>query len=195
MIALIEYGAGNTASVSNALEEIGVDFIITNKETDISRSDKIIFPGVGEASSAVRRLHLLNLFSLLRVIKKPMLGVCLGMHILCDRSDEGDISCLGVINCEAKKFDSEKIKVPHMGWNKVKLTAQSKLFNEIEDETYFYFAHSFYLPKNDLTTSVCEHGIEFSASVEKDNFYGVQFHPEKSGEAGLKLLRNFVELC
>ncbi|MCZ7601346.1 MAG: imidazole glycerol phosphate synthase subunit HisH [Melioribacteraceae bacterium] len=195
MIALIEYGAGNTASVSNALKEIGVEHIISKNEKDISEADKIIFPGVGEASSAVKKLHLLNLFSLLRVIKKPMLGICLGMHILCDRSEEGDVACLGVINGEAKKFDTTKVKVPHMGWNNVNISKDSKLFNNIDDKSYFYFAHSYYIPKNDSTIATTEHDLEFCAVLEKDNFYGVQFHPEKSGEAGLQLLKNFVELC
>lgn len=195
MIALIEYGAGNTASVSNALEEIGVEHIISKNEKDISRADKIIFPGVGEASSAVKKLHLLNLFSLLRVIKKPMLGICLGMHILCYHSEEGDVACLGIINGEAKKFDSSKVKVPHMGWNNVNIINESKLFTNIDDKSYFYFAHSYYIPKNDSTLATTEHDLEFCAALEKDNFYGVQFHPEKSGEAGLQLLKNFVEIC
>jgi glutamine amidotransferase len=195
MIALIEYGAGNTASVSNALEELDVKHIITNREIEISKADKIIFPGVGEASSAVKKLHLLNLFSLLRVIKKPMLGICLGMHILCDRSEEGNVSCLGVVDAEAKKFDETKVKVPHMGWNNVSIIKDSKLFNNIADKTYFYFAHSYYIAKNDSTIATTKHDIEFCSALEKDNFYGVQFHPEKSGEAGLKLLRNFIELC
>lgn len=195
MIALIEYGAGNTASVSNGLEELNVEHVITKNENEISNADKIIFPGVGEASSAVKRLHLLNLFSLLRVIKKPMLGICLGMHILCDRSEEGNVSCLGVVDAEAKKFDETKVKVPHMGWNMVDIIKESKLFNNIDDKTYFYFAHSYYIPKNDSTIATAKHDLEFCSVLEKDNFYGVQFHPEKSGEAGLKLLRNFIELC
>ncbi len=195
MIAVIEYGAGNTASVSNALEELDAEFVITRKESEISNADRVIFPGVGEASSAVKRLHLMNLFSLLRVIKKPMLGICLGMHILCERSEEGSVACLSVMNGEAKKFDDSKVKVPHMGWNKVKIIEESKLFHCIDDETYFYFAHSYYIPENELTIAVAKHGVEFSAAIQKDNYYGVQFHPEKSGEAGLKLLKNFIELC
>lgn len=195
MIALIEYGAGNTASVSNALNELDVKHIITNRENEISKADKIIFPGVGEASSAVKKLHMLNLFSPLQVIKKPMLGICLGMHILCDRSEEGDVSCLGVVDGEAKKFNETKVKVPHMGWNNVNIIKENKLFNNIDDKTYFYFAHSYYIPKNDSTIATAKHDIEFCSALEKDNFYGVQFHPEKSGEAGLKLLRNFIELC
>ncbi len=195
MIALIEYGAGNTASVSNALNELGIKFKVTKREAEISDADKVIFPGVGEASTAVKKLHLLNLFSLLRVIKKPMLGICLGMHILCERSQEGNISCLGVVDDEVKLFDDSTVNVPHMGWNKVRITKESKLFKGIEDNSFFYFAHSYYIPKNELTVATSTHGVEFTSALEKNNFYGVQFHPEKSGEAGLKLLKNFIELC
>ena len=195
MIALIEYGAGNTASVANSLKDLNVDYVITNKESDICKSEKVIFPGVGEASSAIRKLHMTNLFNLLRVVKKPLLGICLGMHLLCDKSEEGNIACLGVLPVDVKKFDESKVKVPHMGWNKVKQQKESRLFMDIPDESYFYFAHSYYLPENDYCIATTTHDIEFCASIEKNNFYGVQFHPEKSGEIGQKLLRNFIELC
>ena len=195
MIGLIEYGAGNTASVANALTGIGAEYIITNKEQEIVNCDKIIFPGVGEASSAVKKLHLLNLFNFFRLVKKPMLGICLGMHLFCDKSDEGNVSCLGILPTTVKKFDSEKVKVPHMGWNQVKILKNNKLFADINDEEYFYFAHSFYLPKNDYTIATAYYNEDFCAALEIDNYYGVQFHPEKSGEAGTKLLKNFIELC
>jgi glutamine amidotransferase len=195
MIALIDYGAGNVASVANALTELKQDFRITNKEADICNSDKIIFPGVGEASFAVRQLHLLNLFTVLRIVKKPVLGICLGMQLMADHSTEGDVACLGIFPGTALKFDSTKTKVPHMGWNDIKIVKESKLFNEIKSGEHFYFANSYYLPVNEITTSTSNNNIDFSASLEKDNFYGVQFHPEKSGNAGLKLLKNFIELC
>ncbi|MBU1101282.1 MAG: imidazole glycerol phosphate synthase subunit HisH [Bacteroidetes bacterium] len=195
MIALIEYGAGNTASVSNALNSLGYDHLITNREDEIIKADKIIFPGVGEASSAMRRLHMNNLFNLLRIVKKPLLGICLGMQLLCERSLEGDVACLGIFPTESEKFDSTKTKVPHMGWNEIEIKKESLLFSGIENGEYFYFAHSFYLPINNYTTSSAVQDVEFTASMQKDNFYGVQFHPEKSGEVGMRLLKNFVELC
>lgn len=195
MIALIEYGAGNTASVSNSLKDLGVEFIVTNKESEICKAEKVIFPGVGEASSAIRKLHMTNLFNLLRVLKRPLLGICVGLQLLCDKSEEGNVSCLGVLPVNVKKFDETKVKVPHMGWNKVKQLSDSKLFKDIPDESYFYFAHSYYLPMNDYCIAKTTHDVDVCAAIEKDNFYGVQFHAEKSGEVGQKILRNFIELC
>jgi glutamine amidotransferase len=195
MIALIDYGAGNTASVANALEDIGTDFKIVKSEIPICNSDKIILPGVGEASFAMQKIHMLNLFSLLRLLKKPFLGICLGMQILCEKSKEGNVACLGIFESTVQKFDNSILNVPHMGWNKVELVKESKLFEGIPNKTDFYFANSYYVPVNNNTIASSEYGIEFSAAIEKDNFYGVQFHPEKSGEAGLKLLKNFVEKC
>ncbi len=194
MIALIDYGAGNVASVANALTKLGEEFKITNKEADICNSDKVIFPGVGEASFAVRQLHILNLFSVLRIVKKPMLGICLGMQLMADQSTEGNVACLGIFPGTALKFDPAKTKVPHMGWNSVQLNKESKLFNGIKSGEHFYFAHSYYVPVNEFTTAVTNNNIDFSASLEKGNYYGVQFHPEKSGDTGLKLLKNFVEI-
>ena len=195
MIALVDYGAGNTASVANVLDELNYEYLITNHESDISKAAKIIFPGVGEASSAIKNLHITNLFTMLRVTKKPMLGICLGMQLLCDKSKEGNTTCLGIFPETTEKFDETKIKVPNMGWNQIKYIRQSKLFSEIPDEEYFYFANSYYVPVNENTTSICNYGIDFCSSMEKDNFYGVQFHPEKSGKMGIQLIKNFVEKC
>lgn len=195
MIAIMDYGAGNVASVANAIESLNEKYFITNQEYEICKADKIIFPGVGEASYAIKQLHLLNLFSLFRMIKKPILGICLGMQLFCNKSEEGDVSCMGIFPLTVKKFNETKTKVPHMGWNKVKQVKQSKLFTNIKDEEYFYFAHSFYVPKNEFTTAITENGIEFTAAMEKENFYGVQFHPEKSSDSGLQLLENFIKLC
>lgn len=195
MISIIDYGAGNVASVANALETLNEKFVITSNEVEICRADKIIFPGVGEASFAVKQLHKLNLFSMMRMIRKPLLGICLGMQLLCDSSKEGNVSCLGIFPTSGEKFDETKTKVPHMGWNKVKQTKESKLFAGIDNESFFYFAHSFYVPINKFTIATAENEIDFCAAVENDNIYGVQFHPEKSGDAGLKLLENFITLC
>ncbi|MGK9367757.1 imidazole glycerol phosphate synthase subunit HisH [Melioribacter sp. Ez-97] len=195
MIALIDYGAGNIQSVKNALDDLNVDYTVTNRESDILKCDKIIFPGVGEASFAIRKLHLLNLFTMLRVTKKPLLGICLGMQLLTAKSKEGDVCCLSVFNTTTEMFDSSKVKVPHMGWNKVEIIKDNPLFEGIENNSYFYFAHSFYVPYNENTIAVSEYGVKFSAAVAKNNFYGVQFHPEKSGERGIQILKNFIEKC
>ncbi len=195
MIALIDYGAGNIESVANALNDLNARFVITNNEKEILDADKIIFPGVGEASYAVKRLHLLNLFSFLQMTNKPLLGICLGMQLLCCRSAEGNVSCLGVFPGSTEIFDNTKTKVPHMGWNQVEILKQSKLFNGIPDKSFFYFAHSYYVPLNQFSTARTNHETFFSASCERDNFYGVQFHPEKSGEAGIQLIKNFIEKC
>jgi len=196
MIALIDYGSGNVASVANALTELKEDFKISNNEVEICRADKIIFPGVGEASFAIRQLHMLNMFSVLRMVKKPMLGICLGLQLMADHSTEGNVACLGIFPVSVEKFDPLKSKVPHMGWNDIQIKIQSKLFTGIENGERFYFANSYYIPLNDCTTAVTDNnGFLFSSAMEKGNYYGVQFHPEKSGDAGLKLLKNFIELC
>ncbi|MCX6151379.1 MAG: imidazole glycerol phosphate synthase subunit HisH [Ignavibacteriales bacterium] len=194
MIALIDYGAGNTASVANALRTLKQEFILTNSEVEICKADKAIFPGVGEASYAIRQLHKYNLINLLRIIKRPILGICLGMQLLADYSKEGNVSCLGIIPGIIEKFDSSKVTVPHMGWNEVFQIKKSPLFDGIKDGEFFYFAHSYLFSLGESTTSKTNHGIDFSASVEKENYFGVQFHPEKSGDAGLRVLKNFIEL-
>lgn len=195
MIALIDSGAGNVASVANALKDLNCEYVLTQREKDICDSKKIIFPGVGEASYAVRKLHLLNLFNLLRIIKKPVLGICLGMQLMCEKLIEGNTAGLGIFPISTEIFDKEKVKVPHMGWNKVEKINGQKLFEGIESGEYFYYANSYYVPVNEYTIAKTNHGGEFSASIQKNNFYGVQFHPEKSGETGIKLLKNFIELC
>ncbi len=195
MIVLIDYGAGNTASVANALIALGAEFKISNREFELCNADKIIFPGVGEASFAMKKLHMYNLFNMLRIVKKPMLGICLGMQLMFEKSVEGNVAALGIFEGSTAGFNPAEGKVPHMGWNSIRKTGESKLFEGIKNGEYFYFAHSFYIPVNEYTTSVAGHSTDFSASVERDNYYGLQFHPEKSGEAGLKILKNFIELC
>ena len=195
MIALIDYGAGNVASVSNALKSLGQDYKVTNNETEICNANKVIFPGVGEASFAIKQLHKLNLYSLLRIIKRPILGVCLGLQLMAEFSTEGDIQCLGIFPEDVLKFDPQKVKVPHMGWNDIHFKKESKLFSGIKEGERFYFANSYYLPVNEHTTAYCNNSVDFSASMEKENYYGVQFHPEKSSDVGLKVLKNFIELC
>lgn len=194
MIAIIDYGAGNVASVANAVADLDVDYKITDKEPVICNADKIIFPGVGEAKFAIRQLHMKNLINLLRIVKKPLLGICLGMQLLSEKSKEGNVLGLGIFPGSTEIFDKENVKVPHMGWNKVKPIKDSKLFNGIKEDEFFYFAHSYYLPKNEFTIATTNYDVEFACAIEKENYHGVQFHPEKSGEAGLKLLKNFCEM-
>lgn len=195
MIALIDSGAGNVASVANVLKDLNTEYILTKREIDICNADKIIFPGVGEASFAVRQLHILNLFNLLRIVKKPMLGICLGMQLMCEKLVEGNSAGLGIFPVSTEIFSKDKVKVPHMGWNKVEIIENQKLFDGINNNEYYYYANSFYVPINEYTIAKSIHGSDFSASIKKDNYYGVQFHPEKSGAAGIKLLKNFIELC
>jgi glutamine amidotransferase len=194
MIAVINYGAGNVASVANALAELKQDYIITDNEFEICDANKVIFPGVGEASFAVKQLHKLNLFTVLRIVKKPMLGICLGLQLMADFSEEGNVTCLGIFPGRSIKFDNKLVKVPHMGWNSMEIVKDSKLFNGIKNGERFYFAHSYYLPETEYTTALSNNNVKFTAAMEKNNYYGVQFHPEKSGDAGLQLIKNFVML-
>jgi glutamine amidotransferase len=195
MIAIIDYGAGNVASVANAVTRLGFSFIITSDIHELVKAEKIIFPGVGEASFAVNRLHDNNLFGFLREIKKPMLGICLGMQLMCDHSDEGNVNGLGIFPLSVVRFKSSETKVPHIGWNTVHYKPDNKLFKDIKQDEFFYFANSYYAPVDQLTTSVTENRISFSASLEKENYFGVQFHPEKSSVSGLKVLSNFINYC
>lgn len=195
MIALIDYGAGNTASVSNVLKELNADFLITNNNDDIASAEKIILPGVGEASSAMKKLKELYLVHILRNITNPFLGICLGMQLLCTHTDEGDTNCMDIIPVAVKKIDSSDIKVPHMGWNQVNSLKDKNIFNSVNENNYFYFAHSFFVPQNEYTTATVNYSIGFSASVKYKNFFGVQFHPEKSSKQGIQIIKNFLELC
>lgn len=195
MIAVIDYMPGSAEAVAEALKEVTTDFVVTKREIDICKSEKIILPGTGIPSMAMRQLMLVNISNLFRIIKKPLLGICLGAEILCDKSDEGNIPCLGIFPMTVTRLKSEDQPVHHLGMSPVKITREGKLFQGIADNEEFYFDHSYYIPDSEFTTSKSSFGIEFAASIEKSNFYAVQFNPEKSGAAGLKLLKNFVELC
>jgi glutamine amidotransferase len=195
MIALIDYGAGNLKSVANALDDFKVEYIVTNKSDEIISAEKIIFPGVGEAGSAMSKLNEQTIIESIKFTDKPLLGICLGMQLLATFSEEGNTKCLDVVQTVVKQFDSTQVKVPHMGWNQVEYKNQNKLFTSIESGENFYFANSFYVPVTEYTIASTNYGIIFSAALNKNNFYGVQFHPEKSGHAGLQLLKNFIDLC
>jgi glutamine amidotransferase len=194
MIVLIDYGAGNTASVSNILKELNADYLLTNNKKNIESADKIILPGVGEASSAMKRLAELYLIELLKFSSKPFLGICLGMQLLCESTEEGNSKCLGIIPIVVEKFNNKDLKVPHMGWNNIKKINSDNLFLNTGEDEYFYFAHSYFVPKNEFTTSTCNYGLNFSASLKHNNFYGVQFHPEKSAQQGIRIIKNFLKI-
>src|SRR5664280_2281449 len=193
MIAVIDYGAGNVASVANAITRLGSPFIITSDINELDKAEKIVFPGVGEASFAINSLHNNNLIKYLQKIKKPLLGICLGMQLMCDHSYEGNVDGLGIFPVNVVRFNNSETKVPHIGWNTVHYNFGNKLFNGIKQDEFFYFANSYYVPVDESTTAVTENKIDFSASLEKDNYFGVQFHPEKSSVSGLKVLQNFIE--
>jgi imidazole glycerol-phosphate synthase subunit HisH len=197
VIGIIEYGAGNIRSVSNALKRLGVGHFVSNDKTELDKADKLVFPGVGEAKSAMETLIGSGLTEWLREIKVPFLGICLGMELLFDHTTERETNCLGVISGSVEKFQNEKInlKVPHLGWNEVNKNQNNPLFDGIKSGEHFYFDHSYYAPIIPETIGVTDYGIEFTSVLKSRNYHGVQFHPEKSGKAGLHLLKNFVELC
>jgi glutamine amidotransferase len=195
MIALIDYGAGNLKSVANSLDDLNAKYIITNKSEDIINAEKIIFPGVGEAASAMNKLKEKDILESIKSTLQPLLGICLGMQLLATFSEERNTKCLDIVKTVVKQFDSSQVKVPHMGWNKVEYKNVNKLFLKIESGENFYFANSYYVPITEYTIASTVYDVVFSSAINKNNFYGVQFHPEKSGKAGLQILKNFIELC
>jgi len=195
MIGIIDYGAGNVRSVGNALERLQTPYFVSRNVSDLSKAQKLILPGVGEAQSAMKSLGQSGLVEWLKIVKVPFLGICIGMQILFDHSDERETPCLGVVTGRVQRFDAGRVKIPHMGWNRAAIRQTNPLFYNITDGEYFYFVHSFRAPVVETTLAVTEYGGDFSAAVRKDNYFGVQFHAEKSGNAGLQVLRNFIELC
>ena len=193
-IAIIDYGASNLQSVANALTTLGRSFEIIDDPKKLTGFDKVILPGVGAAASTMEKLIKSGFTEILPKLKVPTLGVCLGLQLFADYSEEGNVKCLSIIPGMVKKFQTE-LKVPHMGWNKVGFIKESPLVVGIPDNSFFYFVHSYYLEtKDEFVIGETAYGINFPAIVQKDNFYAVQFHPEKSGEWGLKLLANFCDL-
>lgn len=190
--AIIKYNAGNTQSVIFALNRLGIDPILTNDLEELRAADKVIFPGVGEAGTTMKHLKELKLDKLIPSLKQPVLGICLGMQLMCKHTEESDTDCLGIFDTKVKKFVSETEKVPHMGWNNLELS-ENRLNRQIED-SHMYFVHSYYIPLVSETIALANYILPFSASMQKDNFYAVQFHPEKSSKQGLQLLKNFIEL-
>ena len=192
MVAIIDYNVGNVKSLQFALERLGVKSILTNDYGLIRKSEKVIFPGQGAASTAMDKLKEVGLDKLIPNLKQPVLGICLGMQLLCENTEEGDVDGLGIIKCNVIKF-SDKLKVPQMGWNKVK-KLRTRLFNKINEGDYMYLVHSYFVPTINETIGQSEYGLTYSVAVQKENFFGVQFHPEKSSSAGSQLLKNFLEL-
>jgi len=192
MIAIINYGAGNIKSVKFAFDRIGVDAILTNNADEIKRADKVIFPGVGEASSAMLELKKYNLDKLIPTLKQPVLGICLGMQLMCDYSEEGNTNCIGIFPIKVERFKTE-LKVPQVGWNNIS-NLKTNLFKDVKENSYTYFVHSFYIPKNKYSIADTEYDKIFTSAIKKDNFYATQFHPEKSGDIGEQILKNFINI-
>ncbi|MEX0996435.1 MAG: imidazole glycerol phosphate synthase subunit HisH [Flavobacteriaceae bacterium] len=192
MIAILKYNAGNTTSVKNAVERLGYKCLVTDDPEIIKNADKVIFPGVGEASTAMAYLHERKLDTLIKSLSQPVLGICLGLQLLCKYSEENDTNCIGIFDSEVKRFPNDLI-VPHMGWNVMEVRENGLLkgISEVDD---FYFVHSYYAEVSDNTTAICNYGVPFSAVMQKNNFYATQFHPEKSAGVGERILKNFLEI-
>ncbi|MFY8098146.1 MAG: imidazole glycerol phosphate synthase subunit HisH [Flavobacterium sp.] len=191
-ITIIDYGAGNVQSVLFALERLGYQATVTDDPDKIKKADKVIFPGVGEASSAMQMIYNKKLDTIIPALTQPVLGICLGMQLLCKSSEEGNSKGIGIFDIEIKRFTNQ-LKVPQMGWNTI-TNLKSELFNGIKEEEYMYLVHSFYAPLNENCIATTNYGINYATAIQKNNFYGVQFHPEKSGKAGELIIKNFLEL-
>lgn len=196
MIGIVNYGAGNIFSLTAALDRLDLKYGMINTEANFDLYDRIIIPGVGHAGAAMKKLVDTGLVPKIKSLSKPVLGICVGMQLITNYSEEGNSHLLEIIPVKTLKFkEAMDKKVPHMGWNQISTANESPLFQGIKNDTYFYFVHSYFIEFNSkFTVAFCDYGIKFSAGIQRDNFYGVQFHPEKSGEAGELLLKNFAHL-
>lgn len=194
-VAIIKYNAGNICSVDYALRRLGVEPLITADKGQLAKADKVIFPGVGEAFTTMEYLKAKQMTDFICKLKQPVLGICLGMQLMCRHSEEGDTDCLGIFDTEVKRFVPERHedKVPHMGWNCLTQTRGSLFGGDLEGQ-FVYFVHSYYVPVNAYTAATAEYIHPFSAALHKDNFYATQFHPEKSGDVGEQILKNFLNI-
>ena len=194
-IVIIKYNAGNIFSVEHAFKRLGIDAVVSDNHDLIRNADKVIFPGVGEASTTMNYLHQTGLDKLIPNLKQPVLGICLGMQLMCRHSEEGDVDCLNIFDVDVKRFVPQRHedKIPHMGWNTVS-QMNDKLLDVTLNDQYVYFVHSYYVPVNDYSAAIADYIHPFSAALHKDNFYATQFHPEKSGSVGERILKNFLQL-
>ncbi len=190
-IVIIDYGAGNIQSIRFALERLGVSAVLSHDPATIERADRVIFPGVGQAASAMDKLKKTQLHTVIPQLKQPILGICLGMQLMCDFTEEGDTQGLGIFKVPVRRFGAG-VKVPHMGWNRIE-NLKGPLFKDLEPG-HVYMVHSYYAPECPQTIARCNYGVPFSAALQANNFYGVQFHPEKSGAYGQQILQNFLNL-
>lgn len=193
MIAILKYNSGNTMSVQVALRRLGHESVVTSDPEILRKADRVIIPGVGEARSAMSSLRERGLDSLILTLKQPVLGICLGLQLMCSRSEENNTECLGIFDTIIRRFPSDE-RVPHMGWNNFKSLSCAPLLKGLKKDDDLYYVHSYYAEPMDDTTAVCNYILPFSAAMQRNNFYAVQFHPEKSAEAGAQLLKNFLEL-
>ncbi len=194
MIAIIDYNAGNIQSVEFAMQRLGVDYVTTSDKELIRKADKVIFPGVGEAKNTMEFLKAHGLDTFIKELKQPVLGICLGMQLMCKHSEEGDVNALGIFDTTVKKFiPTDGEKVPHMGWNTI-IDVKSPLFEGELEGKYVYFVHSYYAEPCQHTIATTNYVLPYSSALYKDNFYATQFHPEKSGDVGEQILRNFINL-
>ncbi|MBQ8544759.1 MAG: imidazole glycerol phosphate synthase subunit HisH [Alistipes sp.] len=194
MIAIIDYKMGNLRSVENALKRLGAEFVVTAEADVIKRADKVLLPGVGNAAEAMENLRQANLVEVIRSLRRPVLGICVGMQVMCRHSEEGDAKCLGIFDAKVRRFEpTAEEKVPHMGWNSIG-NLESKLFKGINGGEMVYFVHSYYPELCPDTIATTRHGVMFSAALKYENFYGTQFHPEKSGDVGERIIANFLKL-
>jgi glutamine amidotransferase len=191
-LLIIDYGAGNIKSIQFAFKRLGINAILSNNIDEIKAADKIIFPGVGEASSAMKMLKESGLNDVIPKLKQPVLGICLGMQLMCRFSEEGNTKGLGIFDVDVKRF-TNSLKVPQMGWNVI-FDLKSALFNGVKEKEFMYLVHSFYAETCDESIATTDYKISYASALQKNNFYGVQFHPEKSGTEGAKILKNFIEL-
>lgn len=194
-VAIVKYNAGNIYSVVNALNRLGIDPIITDKAEELKSADRVLFPGQGEASTTMSYLKEHKLDEMIRGLKQPVLGICVGQQLLCRHSEEGDTDCIGIFPVDVKRFQPKQHeeKVPAMGWNSL-YDVKSDLFKGFEKNEYVYFVHSFYVPTCQFTIATTDYIQPYSAALHKDNFYATQFHPEKSGTVGERILKNFLDL-
>lgn len=194
MIAIIDYKMGNLRSVENALKRLGAEFCVTADEKIIRAADRVLLPGVGNAAEAMQNLRDADLVDVIRSLRRPVLGICVGMQVMCRHSEEGDVDCLNIFDSRVKRFvPAPDVKVPHMGWNQIG-NLESKLFKGLNGGSYVYFVHSYYPELCPDTIATSRHGVMFSAALKYENFYGTQFHPEKSGDVGERIIENFLKL-